>query len=60
MKRWQKLIQLGLEHMFHAEIAVGNAAKIVTVRIRTGVNWTSSPRVADEKPAFEIGKLSDA
>jgi putative hydrolase of the HAD superfamily len=99
VKQWQKLIQLGLEHMFHAvtmseeigselfttetllktleklsvkpeesvfvgcdlsrEIAVGNAAKIVTVKIRTGANRTSSPRVADEKPAFEIGKLSD-
>ena len=99
VKQWQKLIQLGLEHMFHAvtiseetgseslttetltktiekldskpegsafvgcdlsrEIAVANAAKMITVRIKTGVNRASSPRSPAERPAFEIDKLSD-
>jgi len=99
VKQWQKLIQLGLEHVFHAvtvseeagseslttdtltktldklsvkpenaafvgcdlsrEIAVANAAKMVTVRIKTGTNRATSPRAAHEKPAYEIGKLSD-
>ena len=100
VKQWQKLIQLGLEHMFHAvtvseetgsealtvetlsktlerlgdvkpegtafvgcdltrEISVGNAARMITIRVRTGANRTISPRVTNEKPAFEIGKLSD-
>jgi len=98
VKHWQKLIQLGLEHMFHAvtiseetgsealttdtpcktleklgvkpeksvfvgcdlshEIAVANAVKMITVRMRTWLNRTSSPRVTDEKPASEIEKLS--
>ena len=99
VKQWQKLIQLGLEHMFHAvtiseemgsetltadtlsktleklvtkpeetvfigcdlahEIAVANAVKMITVRMRTGTNRTASPRLADERPTFEISKLSD-
>ena len=99
VKQWQKLIQLGLEHMFHAvtvseetgseaftsetllktlgklaaepeksifvscdlsnEIAVANAVKMVTVRMMTGTNRTSSPRAQGEKPAYEITKLSD-
>ena len=99
VKQWQKLIQLGLEHMFHAvtiseesgseafnidtlfrtleklavkadnsmfvesdlsrEIAIANAAKMMTVRIRTGTNRTSSVKAANEKPAFEIIKLVD-
>jgi FMN phosphatase YigB (HAD superfamily) len=98
-KQWQKLIQLGLEHLFHAatvseetgqeqfttgalsrtldklavkpeeavfvgcdlahEIAVANAAKMITVRIRTGADRTGSPRDAGEKPAYEIGKISE-
>jgi len=96
-KQWQKLIQLGLEHIFHAvtiseetgsealatatlskamdklgvkpektafigsdlahEIAVGNAAGMITVRMLTGANRSSSPRLPNEKPAFEMGKL---
>lgn len=99
VKQWQKLIQLGLEHMFHAvtiseetgsealttailgkvterlgvkpektaligsdlahEIALGNVAGVTTVRMKTGANRTHSPRLADEKPDFEISKLSD-
>lgn len=99
VKQWQKLIQLGLEHMFHAvtiseetgsealtaatlskvverlgvkpektafvasdlahEIAIGNAAGMITIRMKTGASRTNSPRLADEKPAFEISKLSD-
>jgi putative hydrolase of the HAD superfamily len=99
VKQWQKLIQLGLEHLFHAvtvseetgqeqfttevlsrtldklavkreeavfmgcdlahEIAVANAAKMITVRIRTGADRTSRPRDAGEKPAYEIGKISE-
>jgi len=100
VKQWQKLIQLGLEHMFHVvtiseetgsealtvdtlsktlerlggvkpdraafvgsdlarEIAIANAAGMISLRIKTGTNRTSSPRTADEKPAYEIGKLSD-
>jgi len=97
VKQWQKLIQLGLDYMFHAitiseetgsealatatlsrtmdklgvkpgktafigsdlahEIAVGNAAGMITVRMKTGANRTSSPRLPNEKPAFEMGKL---
>jgi putative hydrolase of the HAD superfamily len=97
VKQWQKLIQLGLEHTFHAvtiseetgsealatatlsrtmgklgvkhgktafigpdlahEIAVGNAAGIITVRMLTRANRTSSSRLRNEKPAFEMGKL---
>jgi putative hydrolase of the HAD superfamily len=99
VKQWQKLIQLGLEHIFHAitvseetgsealtsetllrtleklatqprksifvgcdlsnEIAIANAANMVTIRMMTGANRTSSPRGQGEKPAFEITKLSD-
>jgi putative hydrolase of the HAD superfamily len=99
VKQWQKLIQLRLEHMFHAvtiseetgsealttevfsrtlqrlgvkpentifigcdlahEIAVANAAKIITVRMRTGTNRTIAPTRPEERPAFEIGKISD-
>jgi putative hydrolase of the HAD superfamily len=99
VKQWQKLIQLGLQHTFHAvtiseetgsealatetlyktlerlvakpqtsvfvgcdlarEIAVANAAKMIAVRLKTGAHRTSSPKVAGEKPAYEIGKLSE-
>ena len=100
VKQWQKLIQLGLEHLFHAvtiseetgsekltkdtlyktlerignikpevsvfvgcdpanEIAPANAAKMITARIKTGAYRTSTPKASDEKPAFEISKLSD-
>ncbi len=99
VKQWQKLIQLGLGHMFHAvtiseetgseelntatlfraleklsvkperamfigcdlthEIAIANSAKMTTVRIKTGATRTSNPRTPEEKPSFEIGKLSD-
>ena len=100
VKQWQKLIQLGLEHMFHAvtiseetgsealtvntllkaferlggvkpekavfvgsdlgrEIAIANATKMVSVRIKTGTNRTTSPGAPEEKPAFEISKLSE-
>jgi len=99
VKQWQKLIQLGLQHTFHAvtiseetgsealttetlyktierlgvepqssafvgcdlarEIAVANAAKMITVRIRTGANRTSTPKTPEEKPSFEIGRLAD-
>jgi FMN phosphatase YigB (HAD superfamily) len=38
------------------EIAVGNAAGMITVRMLTGGNRTSSPRLPSEKPAFEMGK----
>ena len=41
------------------EIAVANAVKMVTVRMMTGTNRTSSPRAQGEKPAYEIAKLSD-
>jgi FMN phosphatase YigB (HAD superfamily) len=41
------------------EIAIANAAKMMTVRIRTGTNRTSSVKAANEKPAFEIIKLVD-
>lgn len=41
------------------EIAVANAAKMITVRLKTGTHRTTSPKVADEKPAYEIGKLSE-
>jgi len=41
------------------EIAVGNAAGMITVRMKTGANRTSSPKLANEKPTFEMGKLSD-
>jgi putative hydrolase of the HAD superfamily len=100
VKEWQKLIQLGLEHIFHAvtiseetgsatltvgtlsktlerlgnvkpgkaafvgcdlirEIAIANTAKMITVRMMTGTNRTSSPRSAGEKPRYEMGRLSD-
>ncbi len=99
VKQWQKLIQLGLEHVFHAvtiseesgsesltretlsmtldklgvrpertvfvgcdlahEIAIANALKMLTIRMKTGGNRTSSPRDAGEKPSFEIDKLSE-
>jgi putative hydrolase of the HAD superfamily len=100
VKQWQKLIQLGLEHIFHAvtvseetgserlttdtlsrtlerlgnvkpevsmfvgcdlanEIAFANAAKMITVRAKTGANRTSTPKSPNEKPKYEITKLSD-
>jgi putative hydrolase of the HAD superfamily len=100
VKQWQKLIQLGLEHIFHAvtiseetgseklttdtlsrtlgklgnikpqlsvfvgsdlvsEITPANAAKMVTVRLKTGAHRTSRPSVEDEKPMFEIDRLSE-
>jgi putative hydrolase of the HAD superfamily len=99
VKQWQKLIQLGLEHLFHAvtvseetgsetlttdtlsrtlekltvkpdravfvgcdlshEIAVAKTAGMITVRMKTGTNRTSIPRVPDERPTYEIQKLSD-
>jgi putative hydrolase of the HAD superfamily len=99
VKQWQKLIQLGLEHIFHAvtvseetgsdvltsetllraaeklvvqpqdsafvgcdlqnEIAIANAANMVTVRMMTGTKRTGNPRGPGEKPAFEITRLSD-
>jgi putative hydrolase of the HAD superfamily len=100
VKQWQKLIQLGLEHIFHAvtiseetgseklttdtlsrtleklgnikpqlsvfvgsdlasEITPANAAKMVTVRLKTGAHRTSRPSVEDEKPVFEIDRLSE-
>lgn len=99
VKQWQKLIQLGLDHLFHAvtiseetgsevlnvdtvlktletlrikprramfvgadlarEIAVANEAKMVSVRLRAGTNRSSTPRHSSEKPAYEIGKLSE-
>jgi hypothetical protein len=33
--------------------------KMVTVRMMTGTNRTSSPRAQGEKPAYEITRLSD-
>jgi len=100
VKQWQKLIQLGLEYVFHAvtiseetgseklttdtlsrtlerlgnvkpersvfvgsdlanEIAPANATKMITVRIKTGAHRTSTPKTVEEKPAFEINRLSD-
>ena len=99
VKQWQKLIDLGLEHMFHAvtvseetgsetlttstlsktlekvgarseasifvgcqlsrEIAVANAAKMITVRMKTGTNRTTAPTAPGEKPTFEVDRLSD-
>ena len=100
MKQWQKLIQLGLEYVFHAvtiseetgseklttgtlsrtlerlgnvkpersvfvgsdlanEIVPANAAKMITVRIKTGALRTSAPKTAEEKPAYEISRLSE-
>jgi putative hydrolase of the HAD superfamily len=100
MDQLQKLIQLGLEYVFHAvtiseetgseklttdtlsrtlerlgnvkperavfvgsdlanEIAPANAAKMITVRIKTGTHDTVSLRVPDERPAFEIVKPAD-
>ncbi len=41
------------------EIAVGNAAGMITVRMKTGANRTSSPKLATEMPTFEMGTLSD-
>jgi len=32
---------------------------MITVRMKTGANRTSSPKLANEKPTFEMGKLSD-
>jgi putative hydrolase of the HAD superfamily len=99
VKQWQKLIQLGLEHMFHAvtiseetgsealtvetlsktlerlgrvkpekaafvgcdparEIAIANTAKIITVRMVAGTNRTRTARAAEERPTFEISRLS--
>ena len=40
------------------EIAVGNVAGMISVRMKTGANRTSSPQVANEKPTSEMGKLS--
>jgi len=100
VKQWEKLIQLGLEHLFHAvtiseetrsekhtkdtlsrvlerlgnarpglvlfvgcdlanEIALANAASMITVRIRTGADRTSTPKNADETAAYEIRRLSE-
>ena len=99
VKQWQKLIQLGLEHMFHAvtiseetgsetltletlsrtleklkvkparaafvgcslshEIMVANRSKMITVRIKTGMDRVVDPKVPDEKATFEISRLSD-
>ena len=99
VKQWQKLIQLGLEHIFHAvtvseetgsealtaetlertleklhsrpdrtmfvgsdlsrEVAVVNKIKMITVRMKTGTNRTSSPQASDEKPVYEVARLSD-
>jgi FMN phosphatase YigB (HAD superfamily) len=100
VKQWQKLIQLGLEYVFHAvtiseetgseklttdtlsktlerlgnvkpevsvfvgcdlasEIVYANAAKMITIRVKTGTNRTSTPKSPNEKPAYEITKLSD-
>jgi len=41
------------------EIAVGDAAGAITVRMKTGANRTSSLRLPNEKPTFEMGKPSD-
>lgn len=41
------------------EIAIANTSKMTTVRVMTGANRTSSSRVAEEKPTFEIDRLSD-
>ena len=41
------------------EIAVANAARMITVRIRTGASRTSTPKTPEEKPSFEIGRLAD-
>jgi len=41
------------------EIAVGNAAGMITVRMKTGANRTSCPKLANEKLTFEMAKLSD-
>jgi FMN phosphatase YigB (HAD superfamily) len=41
------------------EIAIANATKMVSVRIKTGTNRTTSPGAPEEKPAFEISKLSE-
>jgi len=89
-KHWQKLIQVGLEHVFHAvtvseetgsealtsetlhrtleksifvachlsnEIAAANAASMISVRIRTWADRTSSPRNADETATYEVRGL---
>jgi hypothetical protein len=99
VKQWKKLIQLGMDYVFHAatiskeaeseklamdrlsktlerlgnvkpevamfvachlenEIASTNAARMITARIMTGAHRTSIPRAFDEKPTFEISKLS--
>jgi putative hydrolase of the HAD superfamily len=99
VKQWQKLIQLGLEYLFHTvtiseeagsekmtaatlqrtleklgvkpqkavfvgcdltqEIAVANTAKMTTVRMKTGAHRAATPRVFEEKPTFEISRLSE-
>ena len=100
VKQWQKLIQLGLEHLFHAVtiseetrsealtvemlsktlrrlgkvkpedaafvgcglaqgIEIANAAKMITVKTKSGANRTSSPRGDNDKPSFEIDRLGD-
>lgn len=99
VKQWQKLIQLGLEHIFHAvtiseetgsetlstatlsktveklgakaertafvgcdlaqEIAPANSIRMITVRTRTGSKRASAPTAPDEKPAYEIDRLSE-
>jgi putative hydrolase of the HAD superfamily len=98
VKQWQKLIQLGLEYVFHTvtiseevgsekmtaatlqrtlnklgiaperaafvgcelqDIVVANTAKMTAVRMKTGGHRAAVPRVPEEKPAFEIGRLSE-
>jgi FMN phosphatase YigB (HAD superfamily) len=41
------------------EIAITNRANTVTIRMRTGTNRANTPKKPDEKPVFEIDKLSD-
>jgi FMN phosphatase YigB (HAD superfamily) len=41
------------------EIAVANAAKMTTVRMKTGAHRAATPRGSEEKPAFEISRLSE-
>jgi len=100
VKQWQKLIRLGLGHLFHGvtiseetgsealtvetlsktlerlgkvkpenaafvgcdlaqEIEIANAAKMITIRMKSGANRTSSPRGDSDKPSFEIDRLGD-
>jgi FMN phosphatase YigB (HAD superfamily) len=41
------------------EIAVANTTKMTTVRMKTGPHRAVTPKGAQDKPAFDISKLSE-